>query len=78
MWDWTYFETNHKLKHSWKELLYLHVQNLISIIDPVTYLKNQSIRKKRNPKNIKKIKITNAQKKVVKKKHTKWDKQQKL
>jgi len=54
---------NHKLKHSWEELLYLPIQNLISIINPVTYLKNQSIRKKETEKTLKnKIKVIKSYK----------------
>jgi hypothetical protein len=63
---------NHKLKHSSEELLYLPVQNLISVIDPDTYLKNQNKRKKETQKykktKIRLSKVTNTQKKVVKEK----------
>jgi len=54
---------NHKLKHS------SEVQNLISIIDPVTYLKTENKRKEKTQKykkiKIRLSKVTNTQKKVV-------------
>ncbi len=62
----------------------LPVQNLISIVDLVTYLKNKNKRKKETQKykktKIRLSKVTNTQKKVVKenKNIKKWDKQQKL
>jgi hypothetical protein len=54
---------NRKLKHS------SEVQNLISIIDPVTYLKTQNKIKEETQKykkiKIRLSKVTNTQKKVV-------------